>query len=108
VHQIGNHHATNNISPALFYHTSNVLISLISPQKKPTTTRKSNNFSFIYHLCLFLFHSQKIMAKAIYDNIAESPDELAFRRGDVLTVIEQDSAGLDGWWLCTLRGRQVI
>lgn len=46
-------------------------------------------------------------AKAIYDNIAECPDELAFKRGDLLTVIEQDTDGLEGWWLCTLRGRQV-
>jgi hypothetical protein len=66
--------------------------------------QKSNNKLFSF----FFFNSQKIMAKAIYDNIAESPDELAFRRGDVLTIIEQDAAGLDGWWLCTLRGRQVI
>lgn len=46
-------------------------------------------------------------AKAIYENIAESPDELAFKRGDILQVIEQDTDGLDGWWLCSLRGRQV-
>lgn len=50
---------------------------------------------------------QNVYAKAIYDNIAESPDELAFKRGDILAVIEQDTDGLDGWWLCTLRGRQV-
>lgn len=48
------------------------------------------------------------LAKALYDNIAESPDELAFRRGDVLTVMQQDTSGLDGWWLCSLRGRQGI
>uniref|UniRef100_A0A1B0D495 Uncharacterized protein n=1 Tax=Phlebotomus papatasi TaxID=29031 RepID=A0A1B0D495_PHLPP len=47
-------------------------------------------------------------AKAIYDNIAESPDELAFKRGDILTVIEQDTDGLTGWWLCKLRGRQLL
>lgn len=47
-------------------------------------------------------------AKAIYENIAESPDELAFKRGDILTIIEQDTDGIEGWWLCTLRGRQVI
>ncbi|KAK7492246.1 hypothetical protein BaRGS_00016543 [Batillaria attramentaria] len=48
------------------------------------------------------------LAKALYDNIAETPDELAFRRGDVLTILEQDTGGLDGWWLCSLRGRQGI
>lgn len=50
---------------------------------------------------------QNVYAKAIYDNIAESPDELAFKRGDLLTVIEQDTDDLEGWWLCILRGRQV-
>ncbi|XP_045604555.2 breast cancer anti-estrogen resistance protein 1 isoform X1 [Procambarus clarkii] len=48
------------------------------------------------------------MARALYDNVAESPDELAFRRNDVLTVLEQNTAGLEGWWLCSLRGRQGI
>ena len=47
------------------------------------------------------------MARALYDNIAETPDELAFRKGDVLTVLEQNTSGLEGWWLCMLRGRQV-
>lgn len=49
-----------------------------------------------------------VMARALYDNIAESPDELAFRRGDQLTVLEQNTAGIEGWWLCALRGRQGI
>lgn len=48
------------------------------------------------------------IARALYDNVAESPDELAFRRGDVLTVLEQNTAGLEGWWLCSLKGRQGI
>ncbi|KAG7295970.1 hypothetical protein JYU34_021062 [Plutella xylostella] len=48
------------------------------------------------------------MARALYDNIAESPEELAFRRGDLLTVLEQNTGGSDGWWLCSLRGRQGI
>ncbi|XP_054286391.1 breast cancer anti-estrogen resistance protein 1 isoform X2 [Macrosteles quadrilineatus] len=52
--------------------------------------------------------SQNCVARALYDNIAESPDELAFRRGDVLTVLEQNTAGIEGWWLCALRGRQGI
>ncbi|KAK6630916.1 hypothetical protein RUM44_003088 [Polyplax serrata] len=48
------------------------------------------------------------VAKALYDNIAESPDELAFRKGDLLTVLEQNTGGIEGWWLCSLRGRQGI
>lgn len=52
--------------------------------------------------------SQTLLAKAVYDNIAETPDEIAFRRGDVLTVIETDTNGLEGWWLCSFRGKQGI
>lgn len=51
---------------------------------------------------------QMFLAKALYDNVAETPDELAFRRGDVITVLQQDAGGLDGWWLCALRNRQGI
>ncbi|OUC46225.1 SH3 domain protein [Trichinella nativa] len=41
-------------------------------------------------------------AEALYDNNAEWPDELTFRRGDVLKVLERNPAkGLaQGWWLC--------
>ena len=55
--------------------------------------------------CMYLF--QNCVARALYDNIAESPDELAFRKGDTLTVLEQNTGGIEGWWLCSLRGRQV-
>jgi len=50
---------------------------------------------------------QKLYAKAIYDNYADTPDELPFKKGDILTVIEQDTEGIQGWWLCSLRNRQV-
>uniref|UniRef100_A0A3P9A855 Breast cancer anti-estrogen resistance protein 1 n=1 Tax=Esox lucius TaxID=8010 RepID=A0A3P9A855_ESOLU len=52
--------------------------------------------------------SNNVLAKALYDNVAESPDELSFRKGDILTVLERDTQGLDGWWLCSLHGRQGI
>uniref|UniRef100_A0A8C8LPQ7 Breast cancer anti-estrogen resistance protein 1 n=1 Tax=Oncorhynchus tshawytscha TaxID=74940 RepID=A0A8C8LPQ7_ONCTS len=52
--------------------------------------------------------SQNVLAKALYDNVAESPDELSFRKGDIMTVLERDTQGLDGWWLCSLHGRQGI
>ncbi len=48
------------------------------------------------------------LAKALYDNVAEAPDELTFRRGDVLTVMETNPGGLDGWWLCSLNNHQGI
>lgn len=51
---------------------------------------------------------QRLLAKALYDNVAESPDELAFKRGDLITILEQDTGGLEGWWLCSLRGKQGI
>ncbi|XP_002730947.1 breast cancer anti-estrogen resistance protein 1-like isoform X2 [Saccoglossus kowalevskii] len=50
----------------------------------------------------------RVLAKALYENVAEAPDELAFRKGDVVTVIEQNTNGLEGWWLCSLNGRQGI
>ncbi|CAH0389982.1 unnamed protein product [Bemisia tabaci] len=53
-------------------------------------------------------NSQNCVARALYDNIAESPDELAFQKGDILTVLEQNTSGLEGWWLCALKGRQGI
>ncbi|XP_074127773.1 enhancer of filamentation 1 isoform X2 [Sminthopsis crassicaudata] len=49
-----------------------------------------------------------LMARALYDNVPECAEELAFRKGDILTVIEQNTGGLEGWWLCSLHGRQGI
>lgn len=58
---------------------------------------------------IFTFPSslQKTYATAVYDNLADSPEELAFRRGDILEVLERDTNGMVGWWLCMLRGRKV-
>ncbi|XP_022092181.1 breast cancer anti-estrogen resistance protein 1-like isoform X2 [Acanthaster planci] len=49
-----------------------------------------------------------VLARALYDNAAEAPDELSFRKGDIVTVLEQNTSGLEGWWLCCLNGRQGI
>ncbi|XP_074865007.1 breast cancer anti-estrogen resistance protein 1 [Carettochelys insculpta] len=49
-----------------------------------------------------------VLAKALYDNVSESPDELSFRKGDIMTVLERNTQGLEGWWLCSLHGRQGI
>ncbi|NXU08083.1 CASS4 protein, partial [Pardalotus punctatus] len=51
---------------------------------------------------------QHSLAKALYDNKAECSDELAFRRGDILTVLEQHVAGSEGWWRCSLHGRHGL
>lgn len=56
-------------------------------------------------LCSLL---QNALAKALYDNKAECSDELAFRRGDILTVLEQHVVGSEGWWRCSLHGRQGL
>uniref|UniRef100_A0A8C3PQ79 Enhancer of filamentation 1 n=1 Tax=Calidris pygmaea TaxID=425635 RepID=A0A8C3PQ79_9CHAR len=48
------------------------------------------------------------LSKALYDNVPECAEELAFRKGDILTVIEQNTEGFEGWWLCSLHGRQGI
>ncbi|XP_063205700.1 cas scaffolding protein family member 4 isoform X4 [Chroicocephalus ridibundus] len=48
------------------------------------------------------------LAKALYDNKAECSDELAFRKGDILTVLDQNVLGSDGWWKCSLHGRQGL
>lgn len=44
-------------------------------------------------------------ARALYNNSSESPEELTFNQGDVLTVIQRDFNGLSGWWLCFHDGR---
>ena len=49
-----------------------------------------------------------MLARALYDNLADAPDELSFRKGDIVTVIERDVDGLIGWWLCLLHGKQGI
>uniref|UniRef100_A0A663ELL3 Cas scaffold protein family member 4 n=1 Tax=Aquila chrysaetos chrysaetos TaxID=223781 RepID=A0A663ELL3_AQUCH len=35
-------------------------------------------------------------------------DELAFRKGDILTVLDQNVIGSEGWWKCSLHGRQGL
>ncbi|KAL6111399.1 cass4 [Pungitius sinensis] len=48
------------------------------------------------------------LAKALYDNTAECADELAFRKGDIVTVMDQNVAGTSGWWKCSLYGRSGL
>ncbi|NXO15083.1 CASS4 protein, partial [Oriolus oriolus] len=51
---------------------------------------------------------QHSLAKALYDNKAECSDELAFRRGDIVTVLERHVPGSEGWWRCSLHGRHGL
>ena len=41
--------------------------------------------------------------RALYDYTAQGDEELTFREGDVLVVLEKED---DNWWLGTMRGRQ--
>uniref|UniRef100_A0A6I8P6N9 Cas scaffolding protein family member 4 n=1 Tax=Ornithorhynchus anatinus TaxID=9258 RepID=A0A6I8P6N9_ORNAN len=51
---------------------------------------------------------QNTLAKALYDNQAECADELAFSRGDILIVLEQNVPESEGWWKCSLHGRKGL
>uniref|UniRef100_A0A673J067 Cas scaffold protein family member 4 n=1 Tax=Sinocyclocheilus rhinocerous TaxID=307959 RepID=A0A673J067_9TELE len=45
---------------------------------------------------------------ALYDNTAETEDELAFRKGDIIMVLEKNVAESIGWWKCALHGCQGL
>lgn len=68
--------------------------------------------SYVVHpdLQFHFLHSlfQNKLAKALYDNNAECADELAFRKGDIVTVMNQNVAGTSGWWMCSLYGRHGL
>ncbi len=53
-----------------------------------------------------VFNGSQLLAKARYNNIAEAPDELSFRQGDVVTVVQKDFNKQVDWWLCELRGKR--
>uniref|UniRef100_A0A336LZY3 Breast cancer anti-estrogen resistance protein 1 n=1 Tax=Culicoides sonorensis TaxID=179676 RepID=A0A336LZY3_CULSO len=88
-----------NISSSFSNHSINNMVLMDYDEPKPSKLCNSNGNGN---------NNKKLYAKAIYDNMADSTDELAFRRGDILTVVEQNTNGLEGWWLCQLRGRQGI
>ena len=44
---------------------------------------------------------------AVYKNISECDSELNFESGDLLDVLEFNTMGLEGWWLCQLKGQKV-
>ncbi|XP_050775022.1 embryonal Fyn-associated substrate isoform X2 [Gopherus flavomarginatus] len=48
------------------------------------------------------------LARALFDNVAECPEELSFRRGDLILVLQPEVPGLAGWHLCSLHGQQGI
>ncbi|TRY92601.1 hypothetical protein DNTS_029261 [Danionella cerebrum] len=50
----------------------------------------------------------RLFARALYDNTAETEDELAFHKGDIIMVLEKNVVGSTGWWKCSLHGRQGL
>ncbi|XP_061445934.1 embryonal Fyn-associated substrate [Rhineura floridana] len=48
------------------------------------------------------------LCRALYDNAAECPDELSFRKGDLMVLLQPEAPGLEGWHLCSLHGQQGI
>jgi hypothetical protein len=44
----------------------------------------------------------KTFALSLYDNDAESEDELTFKKNDLIQVLNVNYMGMDGWWLCKL------
>ncbi|XP_063157639.1 embryonal Fyn-associated substrate isoform X3 [Candoia aspera] len=48
------------------------------------------------------------LCRALYDNIAECPDELSFHKGDLMVLLQPEGTGLEGWHLCSLHGQQGI
>jgi len=52
-----------------------------------------------------------MLAEALYDNDSEWQDELAFKKGDLLHVIDTNPAqgSAEGWWVCLdVQGRRGI
>ncbi|XP_042332294.1 embryonal Fyn-associated substrate [Sceloporus undulatus] len=48
------------------------------------------------------------LCRALYDNTAECPDELSFRKGDLMVLLQPEAPGLEGWHFCSLHGQQGI
>ncbi|XP_076969480.1 cas scaffolding protein family member 4 isoform X2 [Tamandua tetradactyla] len=49
-----------------------------------------------------------LLAKALYDNHPDCSEELAFCKGDILTILEQNVPESEGWWKCGLHGRRGL
>uniref|UniRef100_A0A8C7BTF8 Cas scaffold protein family member 4 n=1 Tax=Neovison vison TaxID=452646 RepID=A0A8C7BTF8_NEOVI len=49
-----------------------------------------------------------LLARALFDNHPDCSYELAFCRGDILTILEQNVPESEGWWKCLLHGRQGL
>ncbi|CAH8471661.1 unnamed protein product [Schistosoma curassoni] len=61
-----------------------------------------------YHKNVGIQPLKTFLARAIYDNLSENPTELNFSRGDLITVLDRNPSGLNGWWICSIRGQLGI
>ncbi|VDP45774.1 unnamed protein product [Schistosoma mattheei] len=61
-----------------------------------------------YHKNVGIQPLKTFLARAIYDNLSENPTELNFSRGDLITVLDRNPSGLNGWWVCSIRGQLGI
>uniref|UniRef100_A0A8C2UZP0 Cas scaffolding protein family member 4 n=1 Tax=Chinchilla lanigera TaxID=34839 RepID=A0A8C2UZP0_CHILA len=52
--------------------------------------------------------AKTLLARALYNNHPDCSDELAFSRGDILTILEQNVPESEGWWTCLLHGRRGL
>jgi hypothetical protein len=48
-----------------------------------------------------VFNDGVLRCRAEFDNVADQPKELAFKEGDIITVLTQD---ISGWWKGELHG----
>lgn len=60
------------------------------------------------HSNVFCVFFQTLFARALFDNTAESEDELAFCKGDIIMVLERNVVGSTGWWKCSVAGRRGL
>ena len=49
-----------------------------------------------------------MLARALYDNVAETEDELSFKIDQIIEVIQKDADQMEGWWKCRLDDKENI
>ena len=47
------------------------------------------------------------LARALYDNQAETEDELSFKADEIVTVLEKNADEMEGWWKCKNQGGET-
>lgn len=47
-------------------------------------------------------------ARALFDNQAETEDELSFKTNDMILVLEKNADEMEGWWKCKLGDKEGL